>query len=95
MLTPDEQVLVHRLLDRFFTMLPIRKKRKCAHRGCPTLLSCYNKSIYCHFHQRLQPLRREMFARKKDMADSHKKKIRRSIIIWHRRKKDEKIRQAV
>jgi len=89
MLTPDEQDLLQRLLDRFLSILPIKKERKCAHRGCFTILSRYNTSQYCYFHQRLQPLRRAIVAKQK-MTKEHKVRISKAMRKWHRRKTDEK-----
>jgi len=93
MFTPDEQALLQRLLDRFLSILPIKRKRKCAHRGCFTILSRYNTSQYCYFHQRLQPLRRAIVAKQK-MTKEHKVRISKAMRKWHRRK-NEKIARRI
>lgn len=88
--------IIDKLLAKFNERLPIvKKKRKCKRRDCPTILSRYDYHTYCFFHYDLlsdnqkHPKRR--YAEGKVLKKQHKHNIRKSMKLWWKERKNEKM----
>lgn len=87
---------VQHLLEKFERHYSVdnTKERRCRYKGCKTKLSQYNRRRYCNYHRELlwQKNPKVKIYIRKTLSLQHRRNIAGSILVWWKKRKNEKKR---